>query len=157
MYHQIRELRGKKPIFMLDFQNDGEYVGGCIAGGRRYLHINANGDCDPCVFIHYSDSNIRQKTLLEALCSPLFRAYHDGQPFNDNMLRPCPMLENPEKLREIVHKSSAHPSDVTALESVDDLCAKCDDYAKNWAPTADKLWGCSHHCGTCGQQAAAEK
>lgn len=51
MYHQIRELRGKKPIFMLDFQNDGEYVGGCIAGGRRYLHINANGDCDPCVFI----------------------------------------------------------------------------------------------------------
>ena len=50
------------------------------------------------------------------------------------MLRPCPMLENPEKLREIVHKSSAHPSDVTALESVDDLCAKCDDYAKNWAP-----------------------
>ena len=157
MYHQIRELRGKKPIFMLDFQNDGEYVGGCIAGGRRYLHINANGDCDPCVFIHYSDSNIRQKTLLEALCSPLFRAYHDGQPFNDNMLRPCPMLENPEKLREIVHKSSAHPSDVTALESVDDLCAKCDDYAKNWAPTADKLWSCSHHCGTCGQQAAAGK
>ena len=157
MYHQIRELRGKKPIFMLDFQNDGEYVGGCIAGGRRYLHINANGDCDPCVFIHYSDSNIRKKTLLEALCSPLFRAYHDGQPFNDNMLRPCPMLENPEKLREIVHKSSAHPSDVTALESVDDLCAKCDDYAKNWAPTADKLWSCSHHCGTCGQQAAAGK
>ena len=88
---------------------------------------------------------------------PLFRAYHDAQPFNDNMLRPCPMLENPEKLREIVHKSSAHPSDVTALESVDDLCAKCDDYAKNWAPTADKLWSCSHHCGTCGQQAAAEK
>ena len=157
MYHFIREMREKKPLFTLDFQNDGEFVGGCIAGGRRYLHINANGDCDPCVFIHYSDSNIRQKTLLEALCSPLFRAYHDGQPFNDNMLRPCPMLENPEKLREIVHKSSAHPSDVTALESVDDLCAKCDDYAKNWAPTADKLWSCSHHCGTCGQQAAAEK
>ena len=156
MYHQIRELRGKKPIFMLDFQNDGEYVGGCIAGGRRYLHINANGDCDPCVFIHYSDSNIREKTLLEALCSPLFRAYHDGQPFNDNMLRPCPMLENPEKLREIVHKSGAHPSDVTALESVDDLCAKCDSYAENWTPTADKLWSCNHHCASCGQVAAGK-
>ena len=46
----------------MDFQNDAEYVGGCIAGGRRYLHINANGDVDPCVFIHYSDSNIREKT-----------------------------------------------------------------------------------------------
>ncbi|MFQ9915402.1 MAG: hypothetical protein ACLRWQ_02410 [Flavonifractor plautii] len=29
-------------------------IGGCTAGGRRYLHINANGDVDPCVFIHYS-------------------------------------------------------------------------------------------------------
>ena len=156
MYHQIRTLRGKKPIFMLDFQNDGEYVGGCIAGGRRYLHINANGDCDPCVFIHYSDSNIREKTLLEALRSPLFMAYHDGQPFNDNHLRPCPMLENPEKLREIVHKSGAHPSDVTAVEEVDDLCAKCDSYAENWQPTADRLWECSHGCASCQKMAAGK-
>ena len=141
---------------MLDFQNDGEYVGGCIAGGRRYLHINANGDCDPCVFIHYSDSNIREKTLLEALCSPLFRAYHDGQPFNDNHLRPCPMLENPEKLREMVKTSGAHPSDVTSLEDVDDLCAKCDGYAENWKPTAENLWSCSHNCASCGQEAAGK-
>ncbi len=38
-----------------------------IAGGRRYLHITANGDIEPCAFIHYSDSNIREKTLLDAL------------------------------------------------------------------------------------------
>lgn len=98
MYYQIRHFRQTKSIFGMDFQNDGEYVGGCIAGGRWYPHINANGDVDPCVFIHYSDSNIREKTLLECLRSPLFMAYHDGQPFNDNMLRHCPMLENPEKL-----------------------------------------------------------
>ena len=110
----------------------------------------------PCVFIHYSDSNIREKTLLEALCSPLFMAYHDGQPFNENHLRPCPMLENPEKLREMVHKSGAHPSDVTALEDVDDLCAKCDSYAENWAPTAEHLWDCSHNCATCGKVAVGK-
>ena len=78
-------------------------------------------------------------------------AYHDGQPFNDNMLRPCPMLENPDCLREVIHKSGAKPSDVTALESVDDLCAKCDSYAANWTPTADKLWSCSHGCADCAQ------
>ena len=61
MYHRIREIRSTKPMFAMDFQNDGEYIGGCIAGGRRYFHINANGDADPCVFIHYSDSNIREK------------------------------------------------------------------------------------------------
>ncbi|MFR3345187.1 MAG: hypothetical protein ACLTS6_14980 [Anaerobutyricum sp.] len=70
VYKKIRKYRATKPLFAMDFQNDAEYVGGCIAGGRRYLHINANGDIDPCVFIHYSDSNIREKTLLQALRSP---------------------------------------------------------------------------------------
>lgn len=61
------------------------------------------------MFIHYSDSNIREKTLLEVLQSPLFMAYHDGQPFNENYLRPCPMLENPELLREMIAKTGGFP------------------------------------------------
>jgi MoaA/NifB/PqqE/SkfB family radical SAM enzyme len=146
MYHRIREMRSTKPIFAMDFQNDGEYVGGCIAGGRRYLHINANGDVDPCVFVHYSDSNIREKTLVECLQGPMFMAYHDGQPFNGNHLRPCPMLENPELLRKMVLKTGAHSTDMQSPESAEHLCAKCDQYAKNWAPTAEKLWQRSHAC-----------
>lgn len=140
MYHRIREIRRTKPIFAMDFQNDGEYVGGCIAGGRRYLHINANGDVDPCVFIHYSDSNIREKTLLECLQSPIFMEYHKEQPFNENHLRPCPMLENPEKLRAMVHRTEAVSTDLQSPESVDHLCDKCVSYAENWMPTAQKLW-----------------
>ena len=140
MYRRIREYRRTKPLFAMDFQNDGEYVGGCIAGGRRYLHINANGDIDPCVFIHYSDSNIREKTLLEAMQSPMFMAYHDGQPFNENMLRPCPMLENPEKLRAMVAQSGAHSTDMQSPETAEHLCAKCDAYAVCWRPVADDLW-----------------
>ena len=140
MYYRIREIRSTKPIFAMDFQNDGEYVGGCIAGGRRYLHINANGDVDPCVFIHYSDSNIREKSLLDCLRSPIFMAYHDGQPFNGNHLRPCPMLENPEKLREMVHRTGAHSTDLQSPESVDHLCDKCASYAQCWEPEAERLW-----------------
>ena len=143
MYHRIREIRATKPIFAMDFQNDGEYVGGCIAGGRRYLHINANGDVDPCVFIHYSDSNIREKTLLECLQGPMFMAYHDGQPFNENHLRPCPMLENPELLREMVHRTGAHSTDLQSPETVDHLCDKCTSYAQCWKPEADRLWAAS--------------
>jgi len=146
---RIREYRSTKPLFLLDFQNDGEYVGGCIAGGRRYLHINANGDVDPCVFIHYSDSNIREKSLLECLQGPMFMAYHDGQPFNENHLRPCPMLENPEKLREMVERTGAHSTDPESPESAEHLCAKCDDYAAQWQPVADELWACSHNCAAC--------
>ena len=140
VYERIRKYRSTKPLFAMDFQNDAEYVGGCIAGGHRYLHINANGDVDPCVFIHYSDSNIREKTLLEALQSPMLMAYHDRQPFNDNMLRPCPMLENPERLREMVAATGAHSTDLQSPESVEHLCAKCDKYAANWKPVAEELW-----------------
>ena len=143
MYHRIREIRATKPIFAMDFQNDGEYVGGCIAGGRRYLHINANGDVDPCVFIHYSDSNIREKSLLECLQSPVFMAYHNGQPFNENHLRPCPMLENPELLRKMVKETGAHSTDLQSPECVDHLCGKCESYARRWKPEADRLWAAS--------------
>ena len=140
VYKRIRELRSTKPLFAIDFQNDGEFINGCIAGGRRYLHINANGDAEPCAFIHYADSNIRDKSLLEILRSPLFMAYHDGQPFNDNMMQPCPMLENPEKLRAMVEKSGAKSTDLQSPENVDHLCSKCDSYAACWAPKADELW-----------------
>lgn len=140
IYHQLRKFRKTKPLFFLDFQNDAEYIGGCIAGGRNYLHINANGDLEPCVFIHYSDSNIKEKTLVESLQSPLFMAYHDGQPFNKNMLRPCPMLENPNLLRDMVKKSQAKSTDILEKENVDDLCDKCEDYAEDWKPVAEELW-----------------
>ncbi|MCD7840512.1 MAG: radical SAM protein [Erysipelotrichaceae bacterium] len=140
IYHRIRDYRSSKALFTMDFQNDAEYVGGCIAGGRYYFHINPNGDMEPCVFIHYSDSNIRKNTILEALCNPLFMGYKDGQPFNENMLRPCPMLENPEKLRKIVHDTGAKSTDMESVEPVDHLCDKCVDYAANWQIKADELW-----------------
>lgn len=140
VYRKIRDVRNRKSIFLIDFQNDGEYIGGCIAGGRDYFHINPNGDVEPCVFIHYSDSNIREKTLIECLTSPLFTAYKEGQPFNCNHLMPCPMLENPEKLRDIVHATGAHSTDLISEESVDNLCAKCSSYSEEWRPRAEEIW-----------------
>ena len=145
MYHQIREFRKTKPLFTMDFWNDGEFVGGCIAGGRAYLHINANGDIEPCAFIHYSDSNIREKTLLQAYKSPLFQAYRKGQPFNENMLRPCPLLDNPERLVEIVEGSGAASTDMQNPENVRCLSGKCEHAAMCWAPTADRLWEQGHY------------
>ncbi|MGN0295032.1 MAG: radical SAM protein [Lachnospiraceae bacterium] len=147
MYHRVREIRGKngKQLFAMDFQNDGEFVGGCIAGGRNYFHINANGDAEPCVFIHYSGANIRENTLLECLKQPLFMAYRDGQPFNENHLRPCPMLENPEILQEMVRKTGAKSTDMQSPESAEHLCGKCVEYAQNWKEKADELWENSPH------------
>jgi MoaA/NifB/PqqE/SkfB family radical SAM enzyme len=148
MIERIRYVRSDKcdiGFFPMDFQNDGEYVGGCIAGGRNYFHINANGDAEPCVFIHFSNTNIHENSILEMLQSPLFMKYHEGQPFNRNHLRPCPMLENPDYLREMVKETGAHGTNAESEESVEQLCEKCDDYAKAWAPVADEVWAGQKH------------
>lgn len=143
MYDQIRKFRGTKPLFTMDFWNDGEFVNGCIAGGRQYLHINANGDIEPCAFIHYADSNIHEKTLLEAYRSPLFMQYRRNQPFNHNQLRPCPLLDNPGRLSQIVKKSGAASTDLVHPEDVDNLSEKCVEAAKSWAPVAKEIWDSS--------------
>ena len=67
-------------------------------------------------------------------------AYRDNQPFNENMLRPCPMLENPEILQRIVNETGAMSTDMQQPESVEHLCGKCENYAREWKETADRLW-----------------
>ncbi|MCE2604110.1 hypothetical protein LH384_34025, partial [Pseudomonas aeruginosa] len=63
--------------------------------------------------------------MLEAYQKPLFMQYHDNQPFNDNMLRPCPLLDNKGKLAEMVKASGAHSTDMQSPDDVDNHGAKC--------------------------------
>lgn len=148
MIKRIRYIRSDDcdiSFLPMDFQNDGEFVGGCIAGGRNYFHINSAGDAEPCVFIHYADSNIHTSSLLEILQSPLFMAYYNNQPFNSNHLRPCPMLENPDVLRKLVKSTCAINTNLDSREDVDKLCDKCVPYANDWAITAEKIWNSQAH------------
>ncbi len=160
MIKRIRSIRTEESnieFFPMDFQNDGEFVGGCIAGGRNYFHINASGDAEPCVFIHFSNTNIRDHTILEMLKSPLFMAYHEGQPFNRNHLRPCPMLENPEQLKEMVAATGAHQTNEESPEEVDHLIAKTIPYAEKWKPVADRIWAEEKHKKPSYENYTAEK
>ena len=140
MYRKIRAFRQTKPLFTMDFWNDAEYVGGCIAGGRRYMHINANGDIEPCAFIHYADVNIHTHSIMEALKSPLFREFHQHQPFNANHLCPCPLLDNPDSLMHVVEEAKAFSTEILHKEPVEALCSKCFETARRWGITADHLW-----------------
>jgi hypothetical protein len=91
-------------------------------------------------FFHYSDSNIHDTTLLQAYKNPLFMQYHKNQPFNKNMLRPCPLLDNPGRLNDMVHASGAKSTDLEHPEDVTDLCKKCVPAATNWAPVSQEIW-----------------
>ena len=140
MYKKMHEWRETKSIFALDFWNDGEYVQGCIAGGRHYFHINSNGDCEPCAFVHYSNVNIKEHSVLEALQSPLFMEYKKNQPFNNNMLRPCPVLDNPGAISKMVAASGAYSTEMEHPESANDLFDKTIEHAKLWKIKADELF-----------------
>lgn len=148
LYRRIRYIRSPecdKPIFAADLMNDEEFIGGCIAGGRGFLHISANGYVEPCIFIHYSNANIRKVSLLNALRQPLFVEFAKNQPFSENLLCPCPLLENPQFLPEMIKKSRAKSTDMLDPENAEHLCEKCAGFAKEWQPVSDRLWNESGH------------
>lgn len=66
---------------------------------------------------------------------------------NNEKLRPCPMLENPELLPKMVAQSGAHSTELEAPESAEHLCEKCKAYAACWKPEAEKLWAEEKHNG----------
>jgi MoaA/NifB/PqqE/SkfB family radical SAM enzyme len=137
---RLLKLRRGRRILLADFWNDGPLTGGCIAGGRSYLHINSNGDAEPCVFTHFAVDNIADSSLREILSSGFFRAIRSRIPYCDNYLRPCMIIDHPALLREMVARSGAKPTHPGAGALLDDLRDELDRYAAEYALTADAEW-----------------
>ncbi len=137
---QVIHFRRTKPMFILDFWNDGPHVKGCIAGGRRYFHINANGDVEPCVYTHVAMNNIKDVPLAVALNSPLFQSIRRRQPHNENHLRPCMIIDNPHIFREVIEETKPYFTHKGAEEVVTRMKEEIDAYAARFAVLADKVW-----------------
>ncbi|GAI30742.1 unnamed protein product, partial [marine sediment metagenome] len=115
MGKKIWEWRSNRPIFIGDFWNDGPWVGGCIAAGRKYFHINALGDVEPCVFVHFATDNIyhlwrKGKGLKEAITSDFFKTIRKKQLGIDNWPTPCCIIDYPTILRDAVRENNAYPT-----------------------------------------------
>jgi MoaA/NifB/PqqE/SkfB family radical SAM enzyme len=137
---RVRELRDSRPVFIGDFWNDGPYVHGCIAGGREYLHINAKGDIEPCVFCHFAVDNIRNTSLRDAINSPFMRRIRSRQPYRDNLLTPCMLIDSPDVLRSVVSEFKARPTCEGAEELITDFADEIDRYAEEYRRYADSAW-----------------
>lgn len=137
-HHSLKNFRKTKPLLTTDHWNDGEFMGGCLAGGHGYCYLNPQGDMEPCLYIHYTDSNIREKSLLEIMQSPLFMEFHREQPFNQNLLRPCPLLDSPDRIISLVERTGARATDHTC--GIRELADQCVDCARDWAIIADRMW-----------------
>lgn len=138
---RLWDLRTKYPIALADFWNDGPTVGGCIAV-RRYLHINHAGRIEPCVFCQFSTESIYEKGLLEALqTSPLFAAVRKRQPYQDNLLRPCMIIDNPHVLKEIVDEAMpAETCPQGAKRLIGERYSQLSDDAAEFGAIADDIW-----------------
>lgn len=141
LHRKVTDWRTRYPLFLGDFWNDGPFVDGCMAGGERYLHVIANGDVEPCVFCHFAVDNIKDKPLVQIFDSPFFKKIRAVQPYeDDNLLRPCLIIDHPGVLRTIVRDPDVHPTHPGAEGILDELASGLDGYAGEVARLFDPLW-----------------
>jgi MoaA/NifB/PqqE/SkfB family radical SAM enzyme len=136
----IKKYREEHPLFIMDFWNDAPAVKGCIAA-RKYAQVVPSGDLEPCVFAHFATDNLHDVSLKEAWNSRYFNDIRLGQPVSKNLLRPCMIIDYPERLREVVKNNGAVPTDKTShLLLEEELSSKMDRYAEETGKILDKYW-----------------
>ncbi len=140
MRERLAYFRATKPMLFVDFWNDGCLTQGCIAAGRKYFHVNAKGDIEPCVFCHFASDNVKEKSLAEALNSPLFREIRSRQPFSENLFRPCLLIDHPEQGREIALQHAKYFTHEGAEHLFTDFAQTINAYAKTYGEIADAAW-----------------
>ncbi len=103
LMNEIDNLRSKNSeMLFMSFPGDEKESGGCLAAGRGFFHINSHGGAEPCPASPYSDINVRDTSILEALESNLFKALRDGNILMDHHEGGCVLFENKEKVEEIL-------------------------------------------------------
>ncbi|HAK44478.1 MAG TPA: radical SAM protein [Spirochaeta sp.] len=141
---RVKALRAKYPLFLADFWNDGELVGGCLAGGRQYLHILNSGNVEACVFAHFGVDNIRDKPLIEIFNSPFFKEIRQSFPYNENanLRRPCMIIDNPQILRNAVHKHVAKEAHQGSEDVINDpkVMEFIDNYSERVKELTEEQW-----------------
>ena len=101
------ELRGVFPdTILLAFPGDERADGGCMAAGRGFFHINSHGGAEPCPFSPYSDVNVREQGLREAMHSRLFLKLRDGDFLDDDHIGGCVLFEKREQVEAMLAGSS---------------------------------------------------
>ena len=106
---EIARLRSDRPeMVYVSFPGDEKRSGGCVAAGRGFFHINSHGGAEPCPFSPYSDVNVKDTSLREALRSPLFTALCDGGLLLDDHTGGCVLYEKRELVERIMAEGP-HP------------------------------------------------
>ena len=100
---EIARLREERPeMVYISFPGDEKSSGGCVAAGRGFFHINSHGGAEPCPFSPYSDVNIKNGSLKDAINSPLFLALQSGDILLDDHEGGCVLYEKRELVESLM-------------------------------------------------------
>ncbi len=101
--NEIARLREEHPeMVYISFPGDEKGSGGCVAAGRGFFHINSHGGAEPCPFSPYSDVNIKNASLRDAMHSPLFLALQRDDILLDDHEGGCVLYEKRELVEQLL-------------------------------------------------------
>ena len=104
----IDRLRAEHPeTVFVSFPGDEKSSGGCLAAGRGFFHINSHGGAEPCPFSPYSDINVAETSLREAMNSGLFLALRENGHLLEDHVGGCVLYEKRALVEELLKGSSA--------------------------------------------------
>lgn len=104
LLEEIFNLRDKYPdMLFMSFPGDEKESGGCLAAGRGFFHINSHGGAEPCPASPYSDINVRDTSVLEALESNLFRSLRSNGVLMSHHEGGCVLFEHEKEVQRLLN------------------------------------------------------
>ena len=104
LFNELNRLRSEyKDMLFMSFPGDEKESGGCLAAGRGFFHINSHGGAEPCPASPYSDINVKDTSLMEALNSNLFRSLRDGGILMDDHEGGCVLFEHRQDVERLLN------------------------------------------------------
>lgn len=102
-----RLRREREGVVSIAFPGDEKTSGGCLAAGRGFFHINSHGGAEPCPFSPYSDINVCESSLREALRSRLFTRLREDDVLMEEHEGGCVLFEKREEVEAILREANA--------------------------------------------------
>jgi MoaA/NifB/PqqE/SkfB family radical SAM enzyme len=102
-------FRSEFPAIFIALPWDEEEIGGCLSAGRGFVHISAEGNVEPCPFVPYSDTNLKNVSLKEALNSKMLRTIRENH-LQLREIHGCALWAEREWIQSLAKTSEAAPS-----------------------------------------------
>lgn len=102
---KIKVLRKSYPdMLFMSFPGDEKESGGCLAAGRGFFHINSHGGAEPCPASPYSDINVKESSILDAIESNLFKSLRNDGLLISHHEGGCVLFEHEKEVQKLLNK-----------------------------------------------------